>query len=48
LEAAVIPGMQATIAALQAALESEQSRLIEMRAERDRLLNRSWWRRLVG
>ena len=47
-EAAVIPGLQDTIEALRAALESEQGRAAEVRAERDRLLNRSWWQRLVG
>jgi hypothetical protein len=40
--------MQATIAALRTELDSEQIRLIEMRAERDRLLDQSWWRRMVG
>ena len=51
VEAAVIPGLQEanealkeTIEALKAALETEQSRSAEIRAERDRLLNRPWWR----
>ena len=57
VEVAVIPGLQEanealkeTIEALKVALETEQSRLAEIRAERDRLLSRSvrrrwWWRR---
>lgn len=43
-EAAAIPGLQDTIEALRAALEAEQGRSTEIRADRDRLLNRSWWR----
>jgi hypothetical protein len=57
VEVAVIPGLQEanealkeTIEALKVALETEQSRLAEIRAERNRLLSRSvrrrwWWRR---
>jgi hypothetical protein len=45
---AALAKAEAEIAALKTALESEQGRLAEVQAERDRLLNRSWWRRLVG
>jgi hypothetical protein len=45
---AALAKAEAEIATLKTALESEQGRLAEIQAERDRLLNRSWWRRLVG
>ena len=47
-EAAGVAGLKATLAALRVALETERGWLAEIRAERDRLLNRSWWQRLVG
>jgi len=47
-EAAGAPGLKATLAAVRVALETEQGWLAEVRAERDRLLGRSWWRRLVN
>jgi hypothetical protein len=36
-----------TISALKAALAGEKGRVGELRAERDRLAARPWWRRLV-
>ena len=47
-EAAGAPGLKATLAAVRVALETEQGWLAEVRAERDRVLCRSWWRRLVN
>ena len=47
-EAAGVAGLKATLAAVRVALETERGWLAEIRAERDRLLNRSWWQRLVG
>jgi len=47
-EAAGASGLKATLAAVRVALETEQGWLAEIRAERDRLLGRSWWRRLVN
>ena len=48
IEAATVPGLKATVAALRVMLETEQGRLAEARAERDRLRDRPWWRRLVN
>ena len=39
--------MKATVAALRVMLETEQGRLAEARAERDRLRDRPWWQRMV-
>ena len=47
-EVAGVAGLKATLAALRVALETERGWLAEIRTERDRLLNRSWWQRLVG
>ena len=47
-EVAGVGGLKATLAAVRVALDTEQGWLAEIRAERDQLLNRSWWRRLVG
>jgi hypothetical protein len=47
-EVAGVAGLKATLAAVRVALETERGWLAEIRAERDRLLNRSWWQRLVG
>jgi hypothetical protein len=48
VEAAAVPALRDTIAALKTALESERGRVGELRAERDRLAARPWWRRLAG
>ena len=48
IEAATVPGLKVTVAALRVMLETEQGRLAEARAERDRLLDRWWWRWLVN
>jgi hypothetical protein len=43
-EAAAVPALRDTVAALKAALESERGRVGELRAERDRLAaRRAWW-----
>jgi len=47
-EVAGVAGLKATLSALRVALETERGWLAEIRTERDRLLNRSWWQRLVG
>ncbi len=47
-EVAGVAGLKATLAALRVALETERGWLAEIRTERDRLLNRSWWQRLAG
>ena len=48
VEAATVPGLKVTIAALRALLETQHVRAAEAQAERERLLGRSWWRRLVN
>jgi hypothetical protein len=48
VEAATLPALRETISALRTALDGEKARLGEIRAERDRLAARPWWRRLVG
>jgi hypothetical protein len=47
-EAATVPALKDTISALKTALEGAKARLAEVRANRDRLAARPWWRRLVG
>lgn len=44
-DAAYVPALRDTVAALKGALESEKARVADLRAERDRLLSarRSWW-----
>jgi hypothetical protein len=48
IETATVPGLKAMVAALRVMLETEQVRLAEARAERDRLRDRPWWQRLVN
>jgi predicted RNase H-like nuclease (RuvC/YqgF family) len=55
VEAATVPALKDTVAALQAALASSEDRAAQIRDERDRMLTREhlreqrrWWRRLVG
>jgi hypothetical protein len=48
IEAATVPRLKATVAWLRVMLETEQGRLAEARAERDRLRDRPWWQRLVN
>ena len=43
-EAAAVPALKDTVAALKGALDTEKGRVRELRAERDRLsARRSWW-----
>jgi chromosome segregation ATPase len=42
-EAATVPALKDTIAALRTALDGEKTRIAEIRAERDRLAARRWW-----
>jgi pyruvate/2-oxoglutarate dehydrogenase complex dihydrolipoamide acyltransferase (E2) component len=49
VEAAVAPALRATVEALKGALESDRSRIAELRAERDRITaRRPWWWRRAG
>ena len=43
VEAAVAPALRVTVEALKCALGTEQGRVGELRAERDRLARWSWW-----
>lgn len=46
-EAAAVPALKDTVAALKSALDRDKALVGELRAERDRLAARPWWRRLA-